>query len=197
LSHSLSITHLLKLESITPDLVLPSARLYQRTPWFAPQAYLHIVLKPAQPAEVDRVCEELRVPDSWRTFLQQQNGAGVFFTALDLYGVRETNALMVRDTSDRKPFDIADHNRPGKLAPDGEWLCIGSYGYFRTQVMLSRKTGEVRVQEQNTSRVIATWASVEPWLSQELERLQLLFSEDGHLLADKKYTDPACAFLSA
>ena len=194
--NSLSITHMLNLESRAPDLDLPSVLLYQHIPWVAPEGYLHWIFKPAQPNDLDRVCTELRVPGVWRDFLKQQNGASIF-NALDLDGVREANALMVRNTSDRKPFDIANSNQPRKLPPDRDWLCIGSYAYYRSRAMLDRENGQVHVVEQDTPRVIATWPSAELWLSEEVARLRLLFSEDGHLLTDKEYTDPQRAFPSA
>jgi len=187
---------MLNLETRVPDLDLPSVLLYQHIPWVAPEGYLHWIFKPAQTADVDRVCADLRIPVGWRDFLEQQNGAWVF-NGLDIYGVREKNALMIRNSSDHKPFDIADSNQPRKLPPQGDWLCIGSYSYYRSRAMLDRENGEVHVVEQNTPRVIATWPSAELWLSEEVARLRLLFSEDGHLLVEEEYTDPHCAFPSA
>ncbi len=187
---------MLKLGTRIPDLELPSVFLYRHIPWVAPEGYLHWIFKPAPTGDLDRVCAELRISDEWRDFLEQQNGARIF-NVLDIYGVREKNALMIRNSSDHKPFDIADSNQPRKLPPQGDRLCVGSYSYYRSRAMLDRESGEVHVVEQNTPRVIATWPSAEVWLSDEAARLRLLFSEDGHLLADEKYTDPQCAFPSA
>ena len=68
-----------------------NANAYFKTsvPWVAPEAYLNIVYKPAPEKLLSEVAERLSVPSVVVDFLRRQNGALLFSSSLNMYGVVE------------------------------------------------------------------------------------------------------------
>jgi hypothetical protein len=83
-----------------------NASFRTRVPWVAPQAYLHIVYKPAPAKLLSEVAERWAFPSVVVDFLSRQNGAMLFSGSLNLYGVVEPTRLLNRED----PFSLPPFN---------------------------------------------------------------------------------------
>lgn len=65
-------------------------------PWVAPEAYFHIIYKPAPSATLRDLSSRLRMPKSVVDFLATQNGANLFSGTLSISGVHAPGQLLNR-----------------------------------------------------------------------------------------------------
>lgn len=168
-----------------------TARFYNLAPWIAPQAYLHIVFKPADMAALDEVCELIELPQSWLDILAVQNGAFLFSNAISIYGVRSSRALLNRtDVFETEPFSLVDENRSRPVDTTGRFVTIGSYSYDGTRSVLDRQDGSVLAIPRRSERTICHWPDHNAWINEELERLSLLFDHEGKMRISREHTIP-------
>lgn len=185
-----SLLELLRLDSTEPDRKTQTGKTYIHVPWEAPLAYLHEIFEPADKIQLERASREIGIPSVWREFLAAQNGANLYSNSLYILGVFEPKRLQSRRPEDRVAFNIEDTNKEAQLTSADEWLQIGIYGYDASRVLLSRANQSVRATNRAGKRVLAEWPDVWCWLTEEISRLSLLFSPEGRLLCDGRFTVP-------
>ena len=168
-----------------------AASFYNLAPWIAPQAYVHIVFKPADKAALNEVGSLIRLPQSWRDTLAEQNGAILFSDAISIYGVRTPGALSDRrDVFEMPPFSIVDENRNWPVRPIEQYLAIGGYSYDGTRAVLDRDSGSVLAIPRKSDKPICRWLDPDAWISEELKRLSMLFDREGKILVSREHTLP-------
>jgi hypothetical protein len=159
-------------------------------PWVAPEAYLNIIYKPAAPAVLKSVAEKWRFPAPLISVLSMHNGALLFSTAMNLYGVVAPPKLLNRQ--DRflvPPFDIERENQFWPLDRD-RLLVIGGYRLgFR--VCIDRNNCRVYAFHKKGPQLpVASWDSIEHWLNSEILRLAKLFDNEGRRIGPESETGP-------
>lgn len=168
------------------------AFLRTRTPWVAPEAYLHIIYKPiVDTALLKMMADELALPASMIEFLQQQNGARLFSGNFSLFGIASPGQLLSRKgILSLLPFDIARENRERRFSYKQRFLAVGGYGFDGSTALLDRLEGRVTVVKSGSDQPIMSWTGFEEWLESEITRLSSLFDNVGRLLAEESATVP-------
>lgn len=168
-----------------------AATFYNFTPWIAPQAYLHIVFKPADKTALNEVSCLINLPITWQDALAEQNGAILYSDAISIYGVRSSGALLNRtDVFEMPPFSIVDVNRSWPVEPRERFLVIGSYSYNGTRVVLDKDDGSVLAIPRQSEKLLCRWPDPDAWISDELRRLSMLFDREGRILVSMEQTLP-------
>jgi hypothetical protein len=185
-----NLVEILGLQSTLPGLQTPSTSMYCHLPWVGTHAFLHTIFRPADRTSLRRLSIELKIPEIWQEALAHQNGANLYLNALYIYGALDQNRLKDRSGTELLPFSIGECNEESGLSSDEEWLQIGSYGYSGAMVLLSRTDGCVKSIDQSGRETLSTWPNVHRWLEDEVRRLSLLFSAEGRLLTDERFTEP-------
>jgi hypothetical protein len=184
-----NLVDLLNLQHRPPDDETPAARMYIHLPWIGSAAYLHTIFKPAANVEIERASQELLIPVVWQRFLRVQNGAHLYHS-LHILGAVDPGRLISRDLRNQVSFGIQKQNNEAKLTANDEWLQIGTYAYSGSAVLMSRIDGKISVTDPPRSRTLARWPEAYDWLTSELTRLSVLFSPEGRLLIDERFTEP-------
>jgi hypothetical protein len=167
------------------------ASFYNFAPWIAPQAYLHIVFKPADKEVLKEIGNLLRLPQGWQDILHAQNGAILFSDAISIYGVRSSTALVNRsDVFELPPYSIVDGNRSWPVKPTERFVVIGGYAYDGTRAVLDRHDGSVLALPRKSEKVLGRWPNSDSWLSEELTRLSMLFDREGKIQVPREQTLP-------
>jgi hypothetical protein len=168
-----------------------AASFYNLAPWIAPQAYLHIVFKPADKEALNEIGSFLRLPQSWQDILNAQNGAILYSDAISIYGVRSSAALVDRrDVFELPPYSIVDGNRSWPVKPTERFVVIGGYAYDGTRAVLDRDDGSVLALPRKSEKVLSQWPNSDSWLSEELNRLSMLFDREGKIQVPRGQTLP-------
>jgi hypothetical protein len=160
-------------------------------PWRAPEAYLNIVYKPADRKVLSAVAAKLRIPDPWRQFLAQNNGARLFSAYLYIDGVvRPGTLLNRRDHWSLPTLNIEESNLSADPLELRRYLIVASYGFDGSPVCIDRNDTSVQVFHRGEPRAYASWTSPQLWLHSEISRLAALFDSKGKLLVDSAMTLP-------
>ena len=164
-------------------------------PWVAPDAYLNVVWKGANPENLKRVGERVKIPAEFRDFLRIQNGAVLFSDALSIFGVHEEGQLLNRNGPlQALPFNIEEENENWLPPEPSRFLAIGAYGFNGSRVCVDRTNGEISLFPRDActpAKCIYSWRSIGEWLKSEIERLSTLFDRMGCRLVDQHFTVPA------
>jgi hypothetical protein len=189
---TLDLLNLLAKFRANENVETPIAHFLTKTPWVAPEAYLHIVYKAASRSLVDQVASELRFPSAMREFYDLWNGGWFFNGGFSIYGCVEEGMLL--DRSNRfalPPFNIRDLNFSIR-GVSGNLVAVGTYRYDGSVVCVHRETGQTvcfvgtSIREERMR-----WNSLEQWIHQEIERIGFLFDENGRLLVGKENILPS------
>lgn len=158
-------------------------------PWEAPEAYLHIIHKPAPLLALRASAMRLRMPESFTDFLAVQNGAHLFSSALHICGVHRPGQLLDRDRPLLlPPFNIEWENEElGRLDRD-QFLAVGGYGFDGASVCIDRGTRQVNVFQRGPDRPVASWRDFNHWIESEIARLSTLFNKRGERLVEESQT---------
>lgn len=168
-----------------------AASFYNLAPWIAPQAYLHIVFKPADKAVLNEVGTLMNLPHSWQDTLAEQNGAILYSNAINIFGIRSPTALLNRrDVFEMPPFSIVDENRSWPVKPIERYVAIGSCPYDGTQAVLDRNNGSVIAIPRKSEKAICRWPNPDTWIDEELKRLSMLFDREGKIRVAREQTLP-------
>lgn len=168
-----------------------AACFYNFSPWIAPQAYLHIVFKPADRVTLREISRIIKLPQSWQDTLAVQNGAILYSDAISIYGVRSPTALLNRrDAFELPPCSIVDENRSWPVNPIERFVTIGGYSYDGTRAVLDRDNGSVLAILRKSERVLCRWPDPDTWINEELTRLSILFDREGKILVSREQTLP-------
>ena len=170
-----------------------TACFYTRTPWVAPEAYLHRVFKPAPINVLSEVAARTRMPRVFVELLSRNNGANFFSDSLNVYGVVPgVQRLNRSDPLSLPPYNIETENRSWPPPdPDG-FLAIGGYGFDGSNVCIDRASLEIVVYRRGEQTPYGSWPTLRDWLQVEIPRLATLFDTGGKRLFSSAYTLP-CA----
>jgi len=174
-----------------PDMVTDHARFYRHVPKVAPYAYLHTIFNPAPPAILKSVATQIEIPEAWLLFLEIQNGAFLFSSALRLDGAVDPHRLHSRkDFYAQVPYSLIKTRTDPvmKLLPD--WLNIGDYGFDGSKILMNRHNEQIQVVDNQGNNLLAAWPNLETFLTIEVNRLGILYSTSGECLVDRKLTVP-------
>jgi hypothetical protein len=159
-------------------------------PWVAPEAYFHIVFKPAPPKLLAKVSAKLRFPKPVVDFLAVQNGAMLFSGSISVYGVVEEGTLLNRrDPFSLPPFNIEQETSGWSVDPE-RLLVLGGYQFDGSRVCIDRVDSHIYVYQPKARQPGASWPSLEQWLSEEIARLSALFDREGRLVGSEAATGP-------
>lgn len=168
-------------------------------PWAAPEAYLHVVFKPAAAEVLAQFEREWRAPRELVETLRLNNGAHLFAGSLSVFGVVRAGQLLNRSNRyELPPFNIEREN--GEWMRGGRFLAVGAYRLDGSRACISRENGEVVVfpkahharpqsKETNASTGVR-FGSLEEWLRAEIERYRCLYDEAGRLVGLPELTGP-------
>jgi hypothetical protein len=175
------------------DLDTPTAiRLVARTR-VGPVAYLHVIYKPAEEEIVREVFGKIRAPPSLRRLYALCNGASLFSGAIRIFGCVAAGTLLDRrNPLSLPPLDIVKSNRqfvdPERFQRQ---VCIGAYGFDRSLVCVDRKIEMVTCYEgEEFKRTRKKWPTVDSWITGEIDRLSMLFSDEGERLVSENFCLP-------
>lgn len=175
------------------DRETDTAFFHTHVPWVAPEAYLHIVFKPAAASALSAVGEKMKIPSPVLQLLAQHNGMKLFSGCLSVYGVVRQGQLLNRsDPFGLPPFNIEDENNSWPPPDRSRWLKIGGYGYDGSGVCIDRDSLEIVVFRRGETRSLAGWENLGTWMASEITRLSELFDSSGRRLIDEAGTLP-CA----
>lgn len=164
-----------------------------RVPAVAPKAYLTIIFKPTSREVVEDVAKELALPAPMINFFERCNGAHLFAGTLSIYGCLPKTYLLDRsDPFSLPPFNIRDINDEVTYMFAGKNLvCIASYSYDGSLVCIHRETGEIMCfSKEDPAQERKRWGTLQDWLRTEVERLSLMFDEDGNRLVAEHHLLP-------
>jgi hypothetical protein len=168
-----------------------TALFYNFAPWIAPQAYLHVIIKPADIATLSEIAGSIKLPQIWQDTLSMQNGAILYSDAITIYGVRAPTALLNRrNVFERAPFSIVDENENLSVKPRERFVAIGGYSYNGTQAVLDRDSGTVLAIPRKSDKALCQWPDTDAWINEELTRLSMLFDRNGRILVSREHTLP-------
>jgi hypothetical protein len=172
------------------DLESPVAYFRTKLPWIGPDAYLHIIYKPASQAAI-RDNFHLKIPWPLAEFLQDYNGARLFSGAINIYGVHRRGQLLNRtDFRMMLPYNLELENRNAPAPDPQQFLVIGGY-FDSSRVCISRKDHRIVVFRESENAAYCCWENLGEWITTEIERLSILFTPDGKLLTDRATTLPS------
>lgn len=168
-----------------------TASFYNHAPWVAPQAYLHIVFKPASDAALSENGRLLPLPEIWQAQLALANGAMLYSGAMSIYGVVDSHALLNRtDLFNQQPFRIALENGSWPPPDQKNEVVIGGYDYDGTRAILNVRSGQVSAVPRKSTEVLKRWANPDAWITSEMARLRSLHDDTGKLIVGSKETLP-------
>lgn len=170
-------------------------------PWIAPEAYFHIIFKPAPSAALTDLSSRLRMPESLVALLRTQNGADLFSGAVGIHGIHGPGQLLNRrHPFARLPFNIESENQDWPPFDRDRFLSFGGYGFDGSRVCIDRNDSTVHVLKRDVQTLSEnssySWSSVESWLQSEIARLSVLFDKNGRILVKRSETIPSAQTIS-
>jgi hypothetical protein len=161
------------------ELLENGTELICRTPHIAPLAWCHKIFPPLHEKYIYDLEKQMRlnIPPDYQNFLKDTNGINLFSSGLKLYGMRFNFNRNLYDVW--QPFDIITPNtneRPKILSDD--ILIIGS-AYDGSKIAIIGRNDKVIRFDDNTFEVLNEWENFDSYLTSEIERLELLFEENG------------------
>jgi len=157
------------------------ATLICHVPHIAPQAWLHTIYAGLTDKNMDVLQENIRgiLPKDYVDLLKCTNGINIFSDSLSIWGMRTSNARRGEDAI--QPYDLVSLNEEkiGRI-PD-KWLAFGSYSWDGSTMIydFSKSNCKVFRCECDSVKILQEWSDLWTWLDSEIERLSLLFDENG------------------
>lgn len=130
-------------------------------------------LQTRAPELLSRIAGKWRFPLTVVDFLGQQNGAALFSGSLNLYGVVEPGTLLGSWTFHQDRL-----------------LVVGGYLFHGSRACIDRLNGQIHVFKKRERIPVASWPSLDNWLTDEIRRLCLLFDDNGRRTGPESATDP-------
>jgi hypothetical protein len=165
------------------DRSLNGGRLICRTPWIAPEAFLHRLYPPNSPELIASIAPATgrQPPRDFARLLERFNGADLFGGSLSIYGVR-TSYDREADIANWQPFDVDIHQFGLSDIIGRDGMVIGSVGPDVDPVAIRSTEGDVARFNQKSRAVLETWPSLAEFLTSETDRYAQCYAPDGHLL---------------
>jgi len=176
------------------DVEKPLAWFKTRVPSVGEHAFLNIIYKPVPEDLQAHAAQDLKLPAPIADFYRHYNGVRLFFDALNVYGLLVPGATQDRyDAFALLPFSLSEANAEfDSELRARDMVCIGSYGFDRSLVCISRKDESILCFVGTAfSTFRARWNSLSQWLSSEVFRIGTLFDEHGKLVFDEAATLPS------
>jgi len=192
---TINLLHRLSRFECAFDRESETAFFIAHVPWVAPEAYFHIVFKPAPSVALADLSSRLRLPKSVVDFLGTQNGAHLFSGAFSVYGVHAPGQLLRRsDPFSLPPFNIEGEDRNWPPFDPDRFLALGGYGFDGTRVCIDRHDSSIHLFKRDRRTLSKTpsysWSSLQDWLDSEIARLSVLFDKNGRILVKESETLP-------
>lgn len=174
------------------DRVLPNGtRLICHVPHVAPEAWFHELYAGLDTEKLDEYEKKFpfAFPKVYKELLKRFNGLNAFSDSLSVFGYRFTYDR-VGDAA-IQPYDLFNANTPRSSRIPGSWLFLGGYSWDGSGVFWdAQKDDAVHRVERDSTKILNTWDSLDSWLLSEVERLSVLYDENGVKLDPKQPTIP-------
>jgi len=162
------------------EITTNKARLIGHIPYRGRLAYLHEIYTPVILDEFKKLEDKLKrnVPEVYKQLLFETNGLSIFWGTLSLSGYvflahRELDYSQARDlvipNIDERPRDA-----------DDSFFFFGFYQQDGSGVYLDEKDGKIyRHVRYHSKQILNIWPDFETFLVSEVERLNILFNDEG------------------
>jgi len=192
---TINLLNLLSEFRVVTDHESQTAFFRTHVPWVAPEAYLHMIFKPAARDVLADAAQRQRIPPVFQEFLAIQNGAILFSGALSIYGVVHPGQPLERSaTFSRLPFSIESENSDWRPYDPDRFLAIGGYGFDGSRACIDRRSLQIALFQRGEAGLLSTpllsWKSLEQWVREEISRLSALFDANGKRLVNESQTLP-------
>lgn len=163
-------------ETALPD----GTRLIGRVPHVGSEAWLHVVFRALEPAEISGLEAQVgrSLPSDYRAFLGEANGLSLFSDELSFYGLRTSYDRT--GSGAIQPYSLVTPNvkeRPKTLPTDA--IVVATYRWDGSRVyMRTSKPGPLIRCERGGGPSLNEWPTLGQMISDEAHRLATLF--DGH-----------------
>jgi SMI1 / KNR4 family (SUKH-1) len=168
------------------------AILIGKAPHIAPEAWLNSLYQPLDITDVKVLETELGtdIPIDYKNFLLNvSNGLNILVGTFYLDGLRRNYKRTVDES--RQPFSIITTNieeRPDN-AKDNHFF-IGGYKWDGSCIYIDKKTNLVHYCDRDDVTSLFQWESFEEMLISELDRIYLLFDNNGVKIHEDICTTP-------
>lgn len=162
------------------ELLNNGTKLISRAPHVAPRAWLHIIYASLSNSQIETIRSAISVelPNDLVEFWGYANGVNLFSDSISIWGLRTSYVRTGEDAF--QPYDIVSLNNEGIISKL-KCLAFGSYsidGSLITYDLVVSSTKVYRL-EQITGKVLQEWETLWVWLESEVERLSMLYDENG------------------
>lgn len=159
-------------------------------PQLAEEAWLHQIFKGLSVKQIVQLEDQLskKIPQPYRNFLEEMNGAIFYSGSLALDGFRENYS---RDKNIWQPFDLLTPNVYERLADaKNSYFFIGSYNCDGSLLYIDTDNNSVFRCSRDTSKPLNRWNDFEEMMKFEVNRLSSFFDEKGNELDTSNITTP-------
>jgi hypothetical protein len=167
------------------------ANLIGRAPHVGKEAWLHAIYKPITQKEITEINNDLHIemPKVYVDFLMVCNGLSVFGTTISLFGYRYN---YIRDLENIwQPFNIITVNNSERpFDAKANHFFFGFYNWDGSNLFIDTDTLKVYRCLEDSVKILNEWETFEDMLISEIDRLMLLFNEDGIKIDKDKQTIP-------
>lgn len=166
------------------------ARLICRVPHIANQAWFHIVYAPKKPLSIQELERKLgfSFPEDLKVFYTNANGCNIFSDSLSIWGIRDSYSRNVEESF--QPYDLYYSNKDREVELPNEYFIFGSYNWDGSLMIYDRKKNEVFRCDRDNLTPLQEWSNIWIWLESEVDRLSLLFNENGVEYDENQPTTP-------
>lgn len=152
-----------------------------KVPHIAPQAWLHRLYGPLTEEKISQLDSKLtkKLPKDFRDFLSNFNGVNIFSDSISIWGVKTSYVRTGEEAF--QPYDLCDLNDEKSNEISDEWLVFGSYSWNGSYMVynINRDIEKVFRCDNDSNEILQEWPDLFTWLSGEIDRLSLLFDENG------------------
>lgn len=169
------------------------ATLIGRAPHIGSEAWLNVIYNPITEDDIVEMEKSMKrmIPVQYRDFLLNcSNGLNITSTTLCLFGCRKMIGRNI--IASRQPFDLVTLNRYKSERPPNatsDLFFFGGYDWDGSQVYLT-DDGKVHFCTSDDSTSLKEWASLDDFLSSEIQRIYLLFDDNGVEFDESTLTIP-------
>jgi hypothetical protein len=161
------------------------AYYFTPVPSIAPLAFFHILYKPLCSKTVSQAAQRLRMPSALVAFFSRQNGASLFSSTIEVFGIHAPGQSLARSSPlSNLAMNIELENREAMTLQRSFGVAIAAYSFDGSRVFVGERGAVVM-----PSRGLR-WRSLENWFTSEIARLSALFSSDGRRLGPESETLP-------
>ncbi|KYP13816.1 SMI1/KNR4 family protein [Flavihumibacter sp. CACIAM 22H1] len=166
--------------------------LIGKAPHVAPHAWLNKLFPVLNLSQIKSIEQTIgaKIPEDYRDFLlNYSNGLKVFIDTLSLDGLRLKSGRTLE--SAWQPYSIFTPNVEERIEGAlSQHFFIGGYSWDGSLLYIDRTTNKVHRCNKNSIKPLNSWNNFQDMLIMELERLDLLFDDNGVEKDKNKPTTP-------